>query len=138
MELGVYFGGSIAAWCESMPKSFVCGVDQNLSRIWIDPRDYPNLTLIAGNHEISSTYESLGDRKFDLIIDDGSHIADHQITNFNILKGKMKKGGVYVIEDIYPENSYPDSFLKNFEKVDFSKESGRGDDTLLVYRHNEN
>ena len=137
MELGVYFGGSIAAWCESMPAAFVCGVDQNLSRIWIDPSDYSNLSLISGNHEEIGTYSSLGNRKFDLIIDDGSHIANHQITNFTILKNKLKDGGYYVIEDIYPENSYPDSFLSSFEKVDFSKDSGRGDDVLLVYKHSE-
>lgn len=137
MELGTYFGGSIAAWCESLPQAFVCGVDQKLDRLWIDPNNYPNLKLISGNHESLLTYESLGSRKFDLIIDDGSHIADNQISNFSILKSKLKPEGVYVIEDIYPENIYPENFLNQFERVDFSKDSGRGDDILLVYKHTE-
>ena len=137
LELGVYYGGSCAAWCESIPNSFICGVDHNLGRIWINPSDYKNLTLLSGSHEDSKTYDSLGDRKFDIIIDDGSHIDRDQVANFLILRNKLKDGGVYVIEDIYPTppNFYSNEFLQFFERVDFSKESGRGDDVLLVYRH---
>lgn len=35
----------------------------------------------------------------DVIIDDGSHINDHVIQTFQYLFPKLKKGGVYVIED---------------------------------------
>ena len=37
---------------------------------------------------------------FDLIIDDGSHVNNHIITTFQYLFPKLKKGGIYVIEDI--------------------------------------
>lgn len=36
---------------------------------------------------------------FDLIIDDGSHINEHVIKSFELLFPKLKKGGIYVIED---------------------------------------
>lgn len=36
---------------------------------------------------------------FDLIIDDGSHLNEHQIETFKILFPLMKPAGVYVIED---------------------------------------
>lgn len=36
---------------------------------------------------------------FDLIIDDGSHINEHVIKSFEFLFPKLKKGGIYVIED---------------------------------------
>ena len=36
---------------------------------------------------------------FDIIIDDGSHINCHVIKTFEILFPKLKKGGIYVIED---------------------------------------
>lgn len=136
LELGVYYGGSCAAWCESIPNSFICGVDWNLSRIWIDPFEYKNLTLLSGSHEDPKTYAPLGDRKFDIIIDDGSHADKDQVANFLILKDKLKDGGIYVIEDIYPSppNFYSSEFLQQFERIDFSKESGRGDDVLLVFR----
>lgn len=38
---------------------------------------------------------------FDIIIDDGSHMASHQIASFNALfMSALKNGGVYLIEDI--------------------------------------
>ena len=36
---------------------------------------------------------------FDLIIDDGSHINEHVIESFKYLFPKLKKGGIYVVED---------------------------------------
>ena len=53
--------------------------------------------------------------EFDLIIDDGSHLNEHIITTFKSLFPKLKKGGIYVIEDIqtsYWENMGGDN--KNF------------------------
>jgi hypothetical protein len=37
---------------------------------------------------------------FDLIIDDGSHVPDHQMLTLKSLWPKLKSGGVYIIEDI--------------------------------------
>ncbi len=37
--------------------------------------------------------------ELDIIIDDGSHINAHVVTTFKILFPKLKKGGIYVIED---------------------------------------
>ena len=42
--------------------------------------------------------------EFDVIIDDGSHVPDHQILTFNKLFGSLKPGGLYIFEDI--ETSY--------------------------------
>jgi len=41
-----------------------------------------------------------GGEPFDLIIDDGSHLNEHQIASFEYLIKHVAKGGVYVIEDI--------------------------------------
>jgi hypothetical protein len=42
--------------------------------------------------------------KFDIIIDDGSHVPDHQMLTLLNLWETLKDGGVYIIEDI--ETSY--------------------------------
>ena len=41
---------------------------------------------------------------FDLIIDDASHNADHQILTAGILVPLLAPGGIYIIEDIPPQN----------------------------------
>lgn len=46
---------------------------------------------------LMSICKEIGD--LDLIIDDGSHINNHVIKTFEFLFPKLKKGGIYVIED---------------------------------------
>lgn len=38
--------------------------------------------------------------KFDIIIDDGSHVHSDQLATYNNFKPFMKKGGLYIIEDL--------------------------------------
>jgi len=42
---------------------------------------------------------------FDIIIDDGGHTMNQQITSFKTLFSQVKSGGMYVIEDLH--TSYP-------------------------------
>ena len=61
----------------------------------------------------------------DVIIDDGSHIAEHQINTFNFLFEKMlKNGGTYIIEDIEcsywnPKEKLYGYNVGNFNVVDY-------------------
>ena len=134
LELGVARGGSIAAWCESMPFAFVCGVDKDTSLLWIDKDKYSNLLILQGMHGSRNTYQQIENKKFDIIIDDGSHQASEQKENFSILQEFIADGGVYVIEDVYPSNTYDQDFLAKFELLDFSSKTGRFDDRVLVYK----
>jgi hypothetical protein len=38
---------------------------------------------------------------FDIIVDDGSHYGEHIVTSFKTLYPYLKKGGIYVIEDLH-------------------------------------
>ena len=38
--------------------------------------------------------------EFDIVIDDGSHVNKHILASFKQLVGKLKPGGIYVIEDL--------------------------------------
>jgi hypothetical protein len=46
--------------------------------------------------------------EFDIIIDDGSHLNSHQISTFEILFPHLRKGGIYVVEDL--QTSYWDKY----------------------------
>ena len=45
--------------------------------------------------------EKLEGKKVELIVDDGSHVPEHQILSFNFLfKNLLSPGSTYIIEDI--------------------------------------
>ncbi len=39
--------------------------------------------------------------KFDIIVDDGGHTMEQQITSFELLFPHVKSGGIYVVEDLH-------------------------------------
>ena len=97
LEIGVFRGDSIKMWNEYFFDSNILGIDISLEMI-----SYPELenVLICDATSESATNETLGDRLFDYIIDDGSHVLSDQIASFDILFGRMKPDGIYFIEDI--------------------------------------
>jgi hypothetical protein len=97
LEIGVFRGDSIKMWNEYFVDSTVLGIDISLDMV-----SYPDLKNVmicdaTLENEIAS---KLGEKLFDYIIDDGSHIVGDQIASFDILFKRMKQGGIYFIEDI--------------------------------------
>lgn len=45
--------------------------------------------------------KSLAEDKFDIIVDDASHIWDHQILSLKILFPSLAAGGVFIMEDVH-------------------------------------
>lgn len=137
LELGTYYGGSTLIFEELFPTSKLYTLDHDFSNLKVDiTRDnIIKLNLSQVDDKLISIFKDI---KLDIIIDDASHQASDQIASFNMLIGSLNKGGIYIIEDIYPEHiegkQYPESFLSKFEHIDLSKVNGRGDDRLFVYR----
>jgi cephalosporin hydroxylase len=70
-----------------------------------------------GNEVQLKELEKLG--PFDLIVDDGSHIYNHQILTFNVLFPFLKKGHIYVVEDVC--TSYWPNFGGNPTCIEYFK-----------------
>lgn len=66
--------------------------------------------VFAGSQDDVNVLQGVVDaaEKFDVIIDDGSHVNRHQIESFEILFPPLRGGGIYVIEDT--QTSYWPSF----------------------------
>jgi len=133
LEVGVYKGGSMKCWMEIFPKAHFYGIDWNVAII--DP-------VVINDHRMKVEQLSQSDPRvqglfpgveFDLIIDDASHGATDQINTFKMLKYRLSAIGRYVIEDVYPENTYPYEFENQFGFVDITHIKNRGDDRLFVY-----
>lgn len=97
LEIGVFRGDSIKMWNEYFVDSTVFGIDISLDMV-----SYPDLkNVMICDATLENEIDSkLGEKLFDYIIDDGSHIVGDQIASFDILFKRMKQGGIYFIEDI--------------------------------------
>jgi 23S rRNA U2552 (ribose-2'-O)-methylase RlmE/FtsJ len=52
--------------------------------------------------------------QFDLIIDDGSHIASHQQNAFECLFPMLKNNGIFICEDVHPSGSINNNLMINY------------------------
>jgi hypothetical protein len=99
LEIGVKNGNSINTWLEYFPNATIYGLDINpnckkyeteRSKIFIGSQDDKNI--------IEQMLADAG--KFDIIIDDGSHINSLTIKSFELLFNSVSDGGLYIMEDL--------------------------------------
>ena len=98
LEIGVKDGKSLRLWSEIFPNATIYGLD-------IDPRckqyETDRIKVFIGDQGKRETFEAFGDVKFDVIIDDGSHVSEHMEKSFQYLwADKLNLGGFYFIEDV--------------------------------------
>jgi hypothetical protein len=100
LEIGVYKGGSLDLWRKLAPDARILGLDH---ASW---QNQSAEEVVEGEQFDSTTLAMLIERgPWDLVIDDGSHIWEHQQASFAAL---WPHAGTYVIEDLI--TSYrPDS-----------------------------
>ena len=96
-EIGVETGESLRMFSDYFNKSNIVGLDienkdYNIERVEIFCGDQSDKKILNG---IIEKY-----KKFDVIIDDGSHKNKDVINSFNHLFPYLKFGGLYVIEDL--------------------------------------
>jgi|GEM_PF-5354974 len=98
LEIGIDQGASLRTWEIHFPKASIIGVDimpatQRFAR--------KNVVVEIGSQFDAAFLASLAQKYApDIIIDDGSHISEHQIFSFEHLFSCLKPGGLYVVEDI--------------------------------------
>ncbi len=99
LEIGVFQGASLRTWHDYFANAQIVGVDVmpvckrfEKGRIAIELADQSNLEHLA--------QVSLRRGPFDVIVEDGSHMWDHQITSLRALFPFVKNGGFYIVEDL--------------------------------------
>jgi len=101
IEIGVSEGGSLDMWRAYFgDNATIFGIDIEPScATKVDP---PNQVRIGSQSDeafLKSVIEETGAP--DIVLDDGSHIADDQIASFRFLWPELKDGGLYMIEDTH-------------------------------------
>jgi len=101
LEIGVSKGGSLQMWRRYFgPKAILFGID-------IDPAckqydGHAGRVRIGSQADpafLDSVVTEMGG--VDVVIDDGSHVASHQRTSFDVLFPKVSENGVYICEDTH-------------------------------------
>jgi cephalosporin hydroxylase len=134
LEVGTASGGSLRCWMEIYPTASFYALDININNIEEDVRNDRRLKTLTTSQNSPGVKTAFPGVVFDLVIDDASHISSDQIATFHMLKDRLSTGGKYIIEDVYPENSYPQEFLSNFRVVNITHIKNRGDDILFIYQ----
>jgi hypothetical protein len=133
-------GASLRGWRAYFPHARIYAADidagilfeeERIQTFWTDQRD---------PHAIRALWDKLKEIEFDIMIDDGLHEAPANICFFLESFGKLKSGGIYVIEDIPGHDTDLMGSLVRcvscvstrvvFEELDLK----RGDDRLMIFQ----
>lgn len=99
LEIGIDGGGSLKMWNGFFPRAQIVGVD-HVNNGWEFPEGID--VWIGEQQDVEFWNRVLADEPpFDIIIDDGSHKAEHQVATLEYLWPELKPGGLYVIEDLH-------------------------------------
>lgn len=105
LEIGVLNGQSLQMWGTYFTNATIVGLDINPETLKYSKG---RLKVIMADQSRSADLEAVAEEHgpFDLIVDDGSHIWEHQMNSFTSLFESVKSGGFYIIEDLqvcFPE-----------------------------------
>lgn len=101
LEIGVYKGGSLDMWRTYFDEgSLIVGIDTNAD---CKRFETGNIKVRIGNQGNPGFLHDVLDEfgPFDIIVDDGGHIASQQITTFKVLYPRMAEDGIYLVEDTH-------------------------------------
>jgi hypothetical protein len=94
-------GNSLRAWREFFPKAVIYGADVQPDTQFADEeRIVTFLCNSTDPAEVEAMMNRALHKRFDIIIDDGSHYAGDQIATLRNLFPRLHPGGTYVIEDL--------------------------------------
>lgn len=94
---GYEAGASLRMWREYFPNAAVCGFDKALCM-----KDDFRIIVCKADQSLPETYKQFVQEcgPFDLIVDDGSHLVEDQVTTVENLLPYLAPDGLYIIEDV--------------------------------------
>ncbi len=109
-------GGSLRAWRDYFSQGLIFGMDIQPDTQFTDDRI---ATMLGDSTNFKSVAKALGDDNmtFDIIIDDGSHMDDHQMATLRNLFARLNPGGYYIIEDITAWNRIPRELREEVDRL---------------------
>jgi hypothetical protein len=155
LEIGVLFGGSLKMWEEYFENSNIYGIEDfsqkdghgvynhepiNVESIREDLRTHCRIKLFEFSCEDEIQIKNnLSLLKFDIIIDDGSHMLKQQKINIQNYFPLLSDGGIYICEDVQTDaeafqlkSHFESLFPEKICNVSTLNTAKKSDDRLLV------
>jgi len=146
IQYGYKSGNSLKCWSEYFPNANIIGIDIYEHTELNTDKIYTFVADQSSDLELQKVIDSIN-VNLDVIIDDGSHNGEHQVFSFMFLHKFLSKNGIYIIEDIQPNNIdkfidltiFPQDFIlyikENFDikYFDTRKTINRADDFMVVF-----
>jgi SAM-dependent methyltransferase len=121
-EIGIYHNMSMMCWRKYFPHATLYGLEWSNAYIQKAITDdlyfthYVNVD-VTNKSSVEGAFQGIN-KKFDIIIEDSTHVFEDQIRVIESVYDYMKPGGILIIEDIFlseKEERYVDE-LKRVEK----------------------
>ena len=101
LEIGLHEGNSVQLWEEYFPKAELHFIDIDLSLVKYHSKRAHYHQCDQENPIDLAFFLQKMPGPFDIIVDDGGHSSQQQVTSFLTLFRSLKSGGLYVIEDLH-------------------------------------
>lgn len=102
LEIGIEKNHSLKMWLKYFPHALIYGLDIGVE---LDEERVRVFKADQSSHADLVSVLNMINKPVHFIIDDGSHIPEHQISTFNFFfRYLLEPGGIYIVEDI--ETSY--------------------------------
>lgn len=100
MEIGILTNASLRMWEDFFPNATIVGVDNEVRQEYEADRVKIFLADQSQPNQLERVID-LTTNEYDMILDDGSHLAPHQYISWATLFKYVKPGGYYIIEDLH-------------------------------------
>ena len=133
MGSGYRTGASLFMWEEFFPNADIYALD-NMTEILINQGRIHSRWCDQGSEESLKQVMPFLGRDFDLIVDDGSHIPEHQALTVRVFAPLLSSRGIYVVEDVWLAHRATVSYdlAYKFEWKEFCVNGVVGDLCLVI------
>ena len=105
LEIGVQTNRSVCMWKEYFPHATIHGIDiDERCKVFEEDRIEIYIGDQSDTEFLNKIISLISD--LDIVIDDGSHIASHQMLSFKTIFPNIASHGIYVIEDLKGSKEY--------------------------------
>lgn len=128
-------GASLFMWRDFFPGAKIYGVDIEERTMFTSSKINTFIYDQTKKEDLLNLTQKIG-TDLDLIIDDGSHKAQDQIFTCLTLMPVVKKGVIYIIEDVNEPDKVAEALSQYSLQIPKLKRKFR-DDNVIVVRHSE-